>query len=98
MIVRQSGIDIIWLDPIADNIIELLWVTIPKAAFVTQPTYLGPDQDRLGYSIYLFNEPVISGKYTCTPDAACVLILELNESLVWTLLSRDDAEQEEEAA
>ena len=94
---RQLGLSRVWIEAVSAQIIGLLWVTMPKAVFLNPPSYVGPDSQRSGASIYEFSEAFVSGRYSSTPDAVCVLVLELNFHLLGRIGNDNPAHAEDAA-
>jgi hypothetical protein len=94
----EMGVGPTKVERIAGQIIGLLWSTVPKGTFQCRPKYVGLDPDRPDHSVYEFAEPFITGRYSCTPNDVCVLILELNMPDVWFDLSQDVCEPRVDAA
>ncbi|MFZ1965271.1 MAG: hypothetical protein WAU78_17710 [Roseiarcus sp.] len=86
------------IEQIAAHIIQLIWSTFQGGVFQNRPKYVGPDPNRPGHSMYEFDEPFITGKYTSTPDNVCVLILELNMPYVFFSGLEEVAETRMDAA
>jgi len=94
---QQWGLSRAWIEAVTAHIIGLLWGTVPKAIFLTPPRYVGPDEQRPGASIYEFSELFVSGKYSSTPDAVCVLVLELNVHALGQISNNNQVQAEDAA-
>ena len=90
LMLRQMGLGSAGVELVAAHVIQLLWIAVPKAAFLNQPRYCGPDPDRPGFSIFEFREAFVAGKYTSTPESVCVLVIELNVANILSCLANED--------